>query len=210
MSDKNESKHAGKVIEDTSSHNMEGDYVVLMETSGKECESWYYFIKYNGNEEALAHLQSQLEKIDWYIYNDLSTFDLDLEHKVPAPMAKLFTKLDLNAYSFHRKFDGKLKKIDLKLSDKDKTKKKMAKAFDVLGYGQIEDYVSDEDIDPEDLRTDSDSGSSDTRSCSSESESESSESEEELKKNKKKVTKVPTALLAKDLPGWVKAKQKKH
>lgn len=204
MSDKNDK------IEDTASHNMEGDYVVLMETSGKECESWYYFIKYDGNEEALAHLQSQLEKIDWYIYNDLSTFDLDLEHKVPAPMAKLFTKLDLNAYSFHRKFDGKLKKIDLKLSERDKTKKKMAKAFDVLGYGQIEDYVSDEDIDPEDLATDSGSGSSDTRSCSSESSSES-EPEPETKKKNKKVTKVPSGLLSSsDLPGWVKAKQKKH
>ena len=28
-------------------------YAVLMETSGKEFESWYYCIKYNGNEEAL-------------------------------------------------------------------------------------------------------------------------------------------------------------
>ena len=35
------------------SHIMVGDYVALMETNEKEYESWYYFIKYRGNEEAL-------------------------------------------------------------------------------------------------------------------------------------------------------------
>ena len=55
-------------------------YVVLCETSGKEFESWYYFIRYQGNEKALEYLQKQLEKIDMYILDDFSTFDLDLDH----------------------------------------------------------------------------------------------------------------------------------
>ena len=92
---------------------MTGDYVTLMETSGKECESWYYFIRKEGNEEALQHLHEQLEKVNWYILDDYSTFDLDMEHVVSAQTAKQLTKLELNSYTFHRKFDGKLLKIDL-------------------------------------------------------------------------------------------------
>ena len=30
------------------------------------------------NEKNLQHLQDQLEKVDWYVLDDLSTFDLDL------------------------------------------------------------------------------------------------------------------------------------
>jgi len=55
-------------------------YIVLCETSGREFESWYNFIKYEGNEKALEYLQKQLEKIDMYILDDFSTFDLDLDH----------------------------------------------------------------------------------------------------------------------------------
>ena len=48
----------------------EDKWVVLCETSGKECESWYYFIKYEGNEKALNYLQKQLEKIDMLDFAD--------------------------------------------------------------------------------------------------------------------------------------------
>ena len=95
------------------SHKMDGDYVILMETNGKELESWYNCIRVEGNEAALEHLQTQLEKVDWYIIDDLSTFDLDLDHKISARTAKELTKIELNAVAFHRKFDGKLRKINL-------------------------------------------------------------------------------------------------
>lgn len=174
-----------------STHNMTGKYIALMETNDKECESWYYFIKYNGNEENLKHLQEQLEKVDWYIMEDLSTFDIDLEHFVSAQTAKEMTKVELNAHSFHRKFDGVLKKIDLDFRKKDSDETKICKTFDQLGYGQIEDYISDEDLDTEDL-TDTEQRSSDDESSSSEkdlfSEDSSSSSEEEDKKKKKKGT----------------------
>ena len=157
------------------SHNMNGEYVALMETNGKECESWYYFIKYDGNEKALKQLESQLNKVEWYVVDDLSVFDLDLDHFVSASTAKEMTKLELNAYSFHRKFDGKLREIDLGFKRKDKNEKKICKAFDQLGYGQIEDYIDDEDIDDEDL--------TDNESCTdSESDSESSDSDSESNK----------------------------
>ena len=153
------------------SHIMEGQYAVLMETNGHECESWYYLIRVSGNEDALKFLQDQLEKVEWYILDDLSTFDLDLEHLISAQTAKEMTKIELNAYSFHRKFDGKLSNINFKFKKKDlkSDERMMGKVFDLLGYGQIEDYIDDEDLDSEDLVTDS---SSDTEDESTESESE--------------------------------------
>lgn len=154
------------------SHIVTGNFVTLMETNDKECESWYYFIRKSGNEKALQHLQNQLETIRWRSSEDISTFDLDLKHPVTAKTAKQMTKLELNVY-FHRKFDGKLQIIDLGLHSKEDNESKMCKVFDLLGYGQIEDYVNDEDIDPEDLIDNN--GKSDSDS------SESSDSEENYK-----------------------------
>src|SRR5688572_5638785 len=90
-------------------------YAILQETSGEESESWYYFIRYQGNEEALQHLQKQLEKIDWYLLDDtdVCTFDLELDYLVCEKTAKEMTKVDLNHFSFHRKFDGKLQMVDI-------------------------------------------------------------------------------------------------
>ena len=102
-----------KTSESEPSHITEGDYAILMETNGKECESWYYFIRMKDNIEALKHLQKQLETVEWYILDDLSTFDLELENTVSATTAKEMSKVDLNHYSFHRKFDGKLDTIHL-------------------------------------------------------------------------------------------------
>ena len=193
------------------SHIMTGNYVALMETNGKECESWYYFIRREGNEEALKHLNDQLEKVDWYILDDLSTFDLDLDHNVSATTAKEMTKIELNSYAFHRKFDGKLDKINLGFKKKDKNEKMICKAFDQLGYGQIEDYISDEDLDPEDLTSNSESDS-ESESESEEDEDDDDEAEEDddsKKKDEKKVGGIPPALLTCDRPRWAKAKGKR-
>jgi hypothetical protein len=158
----------------------EDKYVVLMETNGEECESWYYFIKWQGNEKNLKHLYDQLEKVDWIIIDDLSTFDLDLEHFVCSRTAKEMTKVELNHYSFNRKFDGKLKRVDLNFRRRDKNDKMIDKAFNVLGYGQIDDFIDQEDIDEEDLNSHpEDSSSSEDDTSESESSEEESESEED-------------------------------
>tara|TARA_A100001011_G_C14318207_1_gene848981 strand:+ start:4354 stop:5031 length:678 start_codon:yes stop_codon:yes gene_type:complete len=211
-----DNKDSEKKKEPTSpepSHIMEGEYAVLQETNGEEFESWFYFIRKEGNEEALQHLQTQLESVDWYIIDGLSTFDLDLEHFVSAKTAKEMTKIELNAYAFHRKFDGKLSKIEFNFRKKDKTKKKIEKAFDVLGYGQIEDFIDDEDLDPEDL-TDTEYNTDEDSDSESESESDSqsdSQSDTNDKKSKKDEIKggIPPALLKDTRPGWAKAKGKK-
>lgn len=184
-------------------------YVVLMETSGEECESWYYCIKYKGNEENLQHLQKQLETVDWYIIDDLSTFDLDLEHFISEKTAKELTKLELNHHSFHRKFDGVLDKIELNLRNKDKNERKMLKVFDILGYGQIEDYVDGEDLDEDDL-TDTPQSSSDEES-DEESDVESVESEEESDGERRKQVRkkgIPESLKKSNLPRFARAKRR--
>lgn len=163
-------------------------YAILMETNGKEYESWYYFIRWEGNEEALRHLQKQIESMDFYILDDLSTFDLDLEHLVSEKTAKEMTKVELNALMFHRKFDGKLDKIDLKLNRRDSNDKKLVKIFKKLGIGRIDDFIDGEDIDPEDLASGSedDSESDETDYNYEISESDEESDQEETRKDKKK------------------------
>lgn len=185
-------------------------YALLMETSGEECESWYSFIRYQGNEEALQHLQNQLEQVEWEIVDDLSTFDLELENLVSEQTAKEMTKVDLNHTSFHRKFDGKLKKIDLKFKNHKSKVKKMTKAFDVLGYGGIEKFIDKEDVDLEDVNNDSDTEESSEES--NEDEESSTASEEPVKKKKGA---IPDVLLKKtnpaglDMPRFAKTKAKR-
>jgi len=125
--------------------NQQRKYAVLMETSGKHFESWYFFIRYDGNEEALNHLQHNLEKVDFYILDELSTFDLELDHLVSEETAKQMCGLDLNATMFHRKFDGKMKKVHFEFSKRDTNDDRIEKINDKLGMGGIDEYVEDED-----------------------------------------------------------------
>lgn len=182
-------------------------YAILQETSGGEQESWLYFLRYQGNEEALLHLEKQLTQVRWRIVEEMSTFDLELKFLVSESTAKEMTKVDLNAYSFHRKFDGKLKMIDLKLKDSYKNQKKIEKVNDVLGYGGIEQFIDREDIDPEDLRKDegdeSSTASSDENGSESSSESESEDDSEDKKRSQKKGTKH-------EIPKFARVKAGRH
>lgn len=193
----------------TQSTEKDEKYVVLMETSGEECESWYYCIRYRGNEENLHHLQKQLETVDWYILDDLSTFDLDLDHFISEKTAKELTKLELNHHSFHRKFDGVLDRIELNLRKRDKNEKKMVKVFDILGYGQIEDYIDGEDLDDEDLTDTPQSSSEEESSEDEEDEEDEGESENNENDSKQKRKKgIPEALRTSNLPRFARAKRR--
>lgn len=196
----------------------EGQYAILMETNGKECESWYYFIRVKGNEDNLHHLQHQLEKVDWYVLDELSVFELDLDNYVTAKTAKQMTKVDLNHHSFHRKFDGKLQRIRLGFRKRDSNERMIEKSFDLLGYGQIEDYIQDEDIDSEDMV----SGSESETETNTEDESDSEDNKEEdtekqtvpddnskLACNRVKRG-IPPSLLQDNRPRWAKAKGKRN
>lgn len=123
-------------------------YAVLMETNGEENESWYNFIVWEGNEDALRYLHKQLNSIEWYIIQDtdFSTFDLDLDHLVSDITAYEMCQLDINPFMYHRKFNGSLKKINFKLSDRDDNDDKIEKVNNLLGYGEIDRYIDGEEI----------------------------------------------------------------
>ena len=140
----NEKKSSGK-------NSMETKYVVLCETNEHESESWYYFLKYNGNENELKYLYDQLEKIEMYLIEDMSTFDLDLEHLFSEQTAREMIKLEVNSVSFHRMFTGKLQFVNLELKKRDDNEDMLMKCYEILGMGQIEDYVDGEFVHPEDL-----------------------------------------------------------
>lgn len=171
-------------------------YAILQETNGEECESWYYFIRYEGNEQALEHLSKQLDQVEWYIEDHLSTFDLEAEVLVSEQTAKEMTKVDLNYYSFHRKFDGKLEMIDLGFTDKQSNRKKLSRAFKILGYGKIEKFIDQEDIDPEDLVSvseDEDNSEEDYMTSEEDDSDEDDDSDEEdEKESSKKTGKLPS------------------
>ena len=86
-----------------------------------------------------------------YIVEDLSTFDIELKNLVSADTAKEMTKLEINSVMFHRKFDGELKIINIGMKKKDSNERRIERINDKLGFGQISDYIGEEDIDPEDL-----------------------------------------------------------
>ena len=159
------------------SHKMDGKYAILMETSPEEYESWYYFIRVEGNEDNLNDLKKFIESIEWSIVENCNVFDIELDHLISATTAKELTKVDLNHTSFHRKFDGVLKKIDFKFKKKDGNEDKMWKIFDVLGYGQIENFIDDEDLDEEDLATDN--GEDEDEDDDDEDEEESEDEDDE-------------------------------
>ena len=131
--------------------STENKYVVLCETNEHESESWYYFLKYNGNEKALKYLYEQLEKIEMYLIEDMSTFDLDMDHLFSEQTAKEMIKLEVNSVSFHRMFTGKMQLINLELKKRDDNEDMLMKCYEILGMGQIEDYIDGEFIHPEDL-----------------------------------------------------------
>jgi hypothetical protein len=173
-------------------------YAILMETSGAEFESWYYFIRYEGNEEALHLLQEQLEKVRWRILGDYSTFDLEIDTLVSDQTAREMINIDLNPTSRHRKFDGVLQVIDLGFLDSDKNSKKIKKAFKVLGYGKISEFIDNEEVIEEDEDAEYSCGSScDCEDTCSESDDESdsefdteSETDSEPKKKPKQIVKA--------------------
>ena len=188
-----------EIIKQQPSRLTDGRYAVLQETNGEEFESWLYFIRIEGNEENLKHLADQLKEVDFYILEDLSTFDLELERNVSALTAKEMSKLELNHCGFHRKFDGILKNIDFDFKKKDGNDTKICKVFDVLGMGQIEDYINDEDIDEEDMLSDNEDGEGSESESGSGSESDEEKNSENRRKlaekiNEKKQARMPTAL----------------
>jgi len=120
-------------------------FAILMESNENEVESWYYFLKVQGNEKALEYLNQQLEKIDMVFEDDLNTFILETENLVSEQTAREMCKVDLNHTTFHRKFDGKLEMIYLNLKKRDSNLKMLKKINNKLMNQGIEHFIDEED-----------------------------------------------------------------
>jgi len=179
--------------------SQQNSYVVLQETNGEHNESWLYFIKYQGNEQALKDLKSVFDEIEWELYEDASVFDIDLENFVSENTAKEMTKLELNYFSYHRKFDGTMKNIDFNFKKSINNEKKIYKIFKYIGLGQIEDFISDEDMHDGMLPLEEQEGS-DLELAEDVSTSESSESETDEEKKRNKKSFLPSNLKDKKIP----------
>lgn len=169
-------------------------YAILMETSEENYESWYTFIRVKGNEKNLRLLNKQLNEVDWHIVDGISTFDLEMDYLVSAKTAKEMTKVDLNPTFFHRKFDGVLEKITFGFKKKDSNERKMERVYDVLGDGAIADFIDDEDIDEEDLVTDSEDSDSDGSVMDFDSDEEDKGDKGEKGDKSKKETNLPPSI----------------
>ena len=139
---------------------MSYHYAILMETSGKEIESWYNFIRYEGNENALKYLQKNLSRVDRCILYELSMFTLELDHLVSEQTAREMCLVDLNSTMFHRKFDGTLKKIKFDFSKRDDNDDRLEKMYELIGGGDIDNFVDGEEEFESDKRSDKESDES--------------------------------------------------
>lgn len=197
-------------------------YALLQETCADDGESHYVFIRYQGNEDNLKHLAKQLNLIkDWDI-DEGSVFDLELDYLVSEQTAKEMTKVDINSY-FHRKYNGKLRKVSLGFRDHESDRKKIRKLHEMLGNGGITEYLSDEDLDPDELEelmnqssdedSDEDSGSSHASPvsgaspASEEKGSPISPRVEKTEKEPKKEAKLPGTKKV-EIPRYAKVKQR--
>jgi hypothetical protein len=159
-------------------------YATLMETSGPDYESWYYFIKYDGNEEALKFLKEQLESIENdVVYEDMSKFDIDIDNLLSQEAVDQFILLELNSVMYHRRYDGKMQKIDFQFRKKDKDTKRLLKIDEMLAGGAIDKYVEDQYIPKEHEPTESDLETDDSDSESDEDESKMEYDESKIPKS---------------------------
>jgi hypothetical protein len=189
-------------------------YAILQENNGEENESWLYFLRYNGNEDELKFLKQQLDSIDWYFLDDMSVFDLDLDHLVSETTAREMSRVELNTYTMHRKFDGKLKKIDLDFTKSTSNNKKLKRVYRKLAFGNIDQYIDQEDRDPDDIVVSGESSSSSSSdnddehnsdSSSSSSSSNNNETATEAETKPRKRGSVPKNI---EIPRYAKAKKK--
>ena len=163
-------------------------YVVLYEINGKLNEGFMTFIKYEGNEEALFHLNKQLDGIKHYhMYDDMSVFSMDLRNRVSSETATEICRVKINNYLANRKFNGKLDKLDLYL-ETDGNKRRIIKVFEKLGVGAIEQYATDLECNSDeelydDYSEDFEYGSSSSDGSDSDSDDDNQFTKEPIKKH---------------------------
>jgi hypothetical protein len=119
-------------------------YAILSEINEETFDTCYSFIRYQGNEDALKELKETLDNIDWYLLEELSVFEVVLEPLISEKTANELISLKFRNSCRHRKFDGKMKKIDFKFKKKDSNNKKIRKVFSKLNGSSLDDHIDGE------------------------------------------------------------------
>lgn len=135
---------------------MSCHYAILIETSDEKRESWYSFIRVDGNEDNLYHLKKQLGSVEWVLLPSLSSFQLHMDYLVSEETARQMSKLKMN-FIPHRRFDGYLRKINFGFNNNtDGNVTKIGKIHDTLKFGRIATFIGNGDGDNDDSDYDSD------------------------------------------------------
>jgi hypothetical protein len=147
-------------------------YAVFSEMNVDELETWYTFIRKEGNAEPLESLKRIIDGIRWDdAPDDVSVFSLDTKG-VSEKTAKEMCMIDLDHYFFHSKFDGKMKRVPVE--DHSSSRRTAISLHDQVGGNNIADFLSDEDLENCELCDPSENPSSeeDEESCYSYSSEE--------------------------------------
>lgn len=146
-------------------------YVVFCENNFDDLQSWYSFIKIEGNEKNLRHLKHCVDAVDWgEASDDCSSFALDM-NGVSAETAEEMCNVELDNWYRHRKFDGTLRKIPITLKDRDSDEKKAWILSSMLAGNNILEFIDGHDFDKDE--SDGSDGSDGSRSSRSSQTSES-------------------------------------
>lgn len=122
-------------------------YAVLSEICNDDAENCFYFIKYEGNEAALRNLRDSLGEINWEKFENMYIFRLDMDNLVSDTTAR-----EMSNTIFYNKVFNSMKMIDFNFEENDSNESNFETVIEKIGFGNIRDYLEDED----DIEDDSD------------------------------------------------------
>tara|TARA_B110000285_G_scaffold132813_1_gene149019 strand:- start:1722 stop:2258 length:537 start_codon:yes stop_codon:yes gene_type:complete len=121
-------------------------YAVFAETNTDDMETWLTFIEINGNEEHLSILSNQLDEIDWSAAPEYTGMFVIDTKGVSLSTARDMMFVNLNTRYDPNKFDGRMKKIDFGFEKRDSDETKAVKVYELIGEGNICNFLGREDL----------------------------------------------------------------
>ena len=149
---------------ETRSNKSTAKYAVFAETNADDMETWLTFIESKGNSSYLADLSTQLDQIDWSEapeYTGMFVIDTD---GVSLSIAREMMFVNLNTRYDPNKFDGKMKQIDFGFEKGDSDETKAVKVYEMIGEGNLCNYLGKEDLEGCSLKDSDDEDYSDASS----------------------------------------------
>ena len=127
--------------------SVEPTYAVFAETNADDMETWLTFISKEGNESKLNHLSRQLDQIDWSEAPEYTGMFVVDTKGVSRTTAREMMFVNLNTRYDPNKFDGPMKLIDFGFKKKDSHETKAVKVYELIGEGNVCNFLGKEDLD---------------------------------------------------------------